>query len=400
MFFLLPFNLQEVMAGGADAICCGIVGEGSRFCSKLTHHCAVRDHSRKRMFNVMDMEDGFYINDAGVGRAFGGPCLPLAAAVRSPTFKDLVEDGEGKTLETWITIFWHLSDMAKDAKAAASTPLRGGRTTDDAEDRDLVRFYTDLKTPGRVPLDSLNSPKRVKYNHGGMDEDGDDGSRDSRDSPVFEATSATKDARFAHLRTSLALVKGELGTRASDAPYTTIHGGLQGTFTALAAFEEQLVSKASSARVDGLVTDTNACYDKSAEACRAVEQLVTFGSISKVMALEHELREMSARTRVLEITIDRASKLVEDLSTYVVIWLDQGLGSQPPGLEYLPKNTSRSRLCRSKPWPPSARNSRGEGSRWGASSLTGRMHVLPSRGSTLPGTSPITAFPPSCMPFA
>ena len=164
------------------------------------------------MFNVMDMEDGFYINDAGVGRAFGGPCLPLAAAVRSPTFKDLVEDGEGKTLETWITIFWHLSDMAKDAKAAASTPLRGGRTTDDAEDRDLVRFYTDLKTPGRVPLDSLNSPKRVKYNHGGMDEDGDDGSRDSRDSPVFEATSATKDARFAHLRTSLALVKGGLGT--------------------------------------------------------------------------------------------------------------------------------------------------------------------------------------------
>ncbi len=67
MFFLLLFNLQEVMAGGADAICCGIVGEGSRFCSKLTRHCVVRDHSRKRMFDVMDMEDGFYINDTGVG---------------------------------------------------------------------------------------------------------------------------------------------------------------------------------------------------------------------------------------------------------------------------------------------------------------------------------------------
>ena len=200
------------MAGGADTICCGIVGEGSRFCSKLSRHCSVRDHSRKKMFKVMDMEDGFYINDTGAGRAFGEPCLPLAVALRSPTFKDLVEDGEGKTLETWNTIFRHLSDRAKDAKAAASTPLRGGSTTDDAEDRGLVRFYTDLKTPGRVPLDSLNSPKRVKYNHGGMDEDGDDGSRDSRDSPVFEATSATKDARFAHLRTSLALVKGGLGT--------------------------------------------------------------------------------------------------------------------------------------------------------------------------------------------
>ena len=76
------------------------------------------------MFNVMDMEDGFYINDAGAGRAFGEPCLPLAAAVRSPTFKDLVEDGEGKTLETWNTIFRHLIDRAKDAEAAASTPLK------------------------------------------------------------------------------------------------------------------------------------------------------------------------------------------------------------------------------------------------------------------------------------
>jgi hypothetical protein len=291
------------------------------------------------MFDVMDMEDGFYINDAGVGRAFWEQCLPLAAALRSPTFKDLVKDGEGKTLETWNTIFRHLSDRAKDAEAAASTPLRGGRTTDDAEDRGLVRFYTDLKTPGRVALDSLNSPKRVKYNDGGMDENGD-GSRDSRDSPVFGATSATNDARFAHLRTSLALVKGELGTRASDAPYATIHGGLQGAFTALAAFEEQLVSKASSARVDGLVTDTNACYNKSVEACRAVKQLVTFGSISKVVALEHELREMSARTRVLETTLDRASMLVEDLSTYVVNLAGPGSrvaasGGGVPAEEYL-----------------------------------------------------------------
>jgi len=108
----------------------------------------------------------------------------------------------------------------------------------------------------------------------------------------------------------------------------------------LAAFEEQLVSKASSARVDGLVMDTNACYAKSAEACRAVEQLVTFGSISKVAALEHELREMSARIRVLEVTLDRASKLVEDLSTYVVNLAGSGPGGPAsrigvPAEEYL-----------------------------------------------------------------
>jgi hypothetical protein len=68
--------------------------------------------------------------------------------LRSPTFKDLLKDGEGKTLAMWNTIFRHLSDRAKDAKAAASTPLRGGRTTNDVEDRGLVKFYTDLKTPG------------------------------------------------------------------------------------------------------------------------------------------------------------------------------------------------------------------------------------------------------------
>jgi hypothetical protein len=51
-------------------------------------------------------------------------------------FKDLLDDGEGKTLETWNTIFRHLSDRAKDAE----TPLRGGRTTDDVEDWGLVKF--------------------------------------------------------------------------------------------------------------------------------------------------------------------------------------------------------------------------------------------------------------------
>ena len=318
------------------------------------------------------------------------------AALRSPTFKDLLGDGEGKTLETWSTIFRHLSDRAKDAEAAASTPLRGGRMTNDVEDWGLVKFYMALKTPGRVALNSLNSPRRVRSNDGGMDEDGDG----ERESPAFGASSATKDARFDHLRTSLALAKGELGTRASEAPYATIHGGLQGAFTALATIEEQLDSKASSVRVDGLVTGTNACYDKSVEACRAVEQLVTLGSISKVVALEHELRNMIARTRVLETTLDRASKLVEDLSTYVVIWLGRGLGLQPPGMESLPKNTSRSRLRRSMLWPPSTRNSRGAGSRLGVLSLTGKMPVLPSRGSTSPGTLPTTAFPPSCMPAA
>ena len=54
-------------------------------------------------------------------------------------------------------------------------------------------------------------------------------------------------------------------------------------------FDEKLATKASTVCIGGLVTDTNACYDKSAKACKAVKQLVTLGSISKVAGLEHKL---------------------------------------------------------------------------------------------------------------
>ena len=77
--------------------------------------------------------------------------------------------------------------------------------------------------------------------------------------------------------------------------------------------------------------DTNACYDKSTEACRAFKQLVTFGSISKVVALEHKLRDMSARTRVLETMLDRASTLVEDLIAYVANLAGPGSGVAATG---------------------------------------------------------------------
>ena len=329
-FHLLLIDLQEVRDGGDNAICCGVVGEGSRFCSKLSRDCAIRDHSKRKMYSALEMEDGYYINDLGSGRAFGEPCLPLGATLRSPTFSDLLTDGEGKTLETWTTIFRHLSDRAKDAEAASPTSPRGGRMmTMDEEDRGLAKFYTALKAPGRVALDTLNSPKRMKFDDVGM-EDGEDDVGEG--SVVFgPLLAAATDARFDHLRTSLALVKGELGSRATEAPYATIHGGLQGALTALATFESRLDSKASSGRVDSLVAGTNACYDKSAEACRAVEQLVTLGSISKVAALEHEMREMTARTRVLEATLDKASQLVEDLSAYVSTMPRLGTGGGSPG---------------------------------------------------------------------
>ena len=279
------------------------------------------------MYDVMEMEDSFYINDVGVGRAFGKPCLPLAAATRSPTFQDLLDEGECKSLETRTTIFRHLCNRAKDAKAF--TPVQGQRTADDVEDRGLVNFYTALMTPGRVALDSLNSSKRMRYDDTAMDE----GEGSLNPGATSRSSSVNMDEPFGHLRNSLALVKGELGWRVAEAPYATVHGGLQGAYTALAKFEAQLNSKASSAMVDDLVTDTNACYDKSAEACHAVEQLVTLGGISKVVALEHKLRDMGACTRVIESTLDRASRLMEDLSAYVAnLAAGSGCGVPTPGV--------------------------------------------------------------------
>jgi hypothetical protein len=68
-----------------------------------------------------------------------------------------------------------------------------------------------------------------------------------------------------------------------------VHGGLQGVHVALTAFDEKLATKVSTACVDGLVADTNACYDKNAEVCKAIKHLVTPRSILKVAGLEHEL---------------------------------------------------------------------------------------------------------------
>ena len=154
-FSLLPLNLQAVRDGGSGVICCGIVGKGSQFCLKLACNCIIRGHwSKKKMYNVMEMEDGFCINDVGLERAFGEPCLPLAAASWSPTFQDLLNKGEDKSLKTRTSIFRHLCDRAKDAEAF--TPIQGRWTADDVEDRGLANFYTALKTPGRVALDSLN----------------------------------------------------------------------------------------------------------------------------------------------------------------------------------------------------------------------------------------------------
>jgi hypothetical protein len=95
-------------------------------------------------------------------------------------------------------------------------------------------------------------PKQARY----RDEEGEEGTEEES----LGSGSAKRVSRFAHLlRTSLALVKGELGTRSTAAHYTMVYGGLQGVHVALTAFDKKLATKASAARVDELVTDTNIC---------------------------------------------------------------------------------------------------------------------------------------------
>ena len=69
------------------------------------------------MWKYTDMVDGYYIKDPVTGRAFPEPCLPKAVALRSPTFNDLLNDGEGKSLKTCTLIFRHLTNKAKDVRA-------------------------------------------------------------------------------------------------------------------------------------------------------------------------------------------------------------------------------------------------------------------------------------------
>jgi hypothetical protein len=118
------------------------------------------------------------------------------------------------------------------------------------------------------------------------------------------------------------------------------------------------------------------------------------------VALEHELRDMSARTSFLEITLDRASKLVEDLSAYVANLAGPGSGVAASGGGVAAEEYLTFKALQEHAMASIRQELKGGGSPWGASSLIGRMPVLPSRGSTSPGTLPTTAFPPSCMPSA
>ncbi len=117
----------------------------------------------------------------------------------SPTFQDLLDDGNWKTLETWSTIFRHLNNKAKEANAR--TPTRGGGG--DEEDQGLIQFAVAMKMPGWVTFDLLNSPKQMKF--------GDEEESVVEDGLIGSGLAQKQgDSRLTHLKHSLAMVKGEL----------------------------------------------------------------------------------------------------------------------------------------------------------------------------------------------
>ena len=78
----------------------------------------------------------------------------------------------------------------------------------------------------------------IGLSHCRYDDAAMDGGEGSPDPDAASGSSSDKmDERFSHLRNSLALVKGELGLQAAEAPYTTVHGGLQGAYAALAGLK-------------------------------------------------------------------------------------------------------------------------------------------------------------------
>jgi hypothetical protein len=124
------------------------------------------------------------------------------------------------------------------------------------------------------------------------------------------------------LKHALALIKGELGMQSKEAPYNTLHGGIQGLWTGLGNMEEGYIKqgetlRACQDRVDHLFMDTRATWGKSNEAISAVEQLANMGGHSKVSLLESQLALMTAKVSQLETTLNKATSCVMDLSAYV-----------------------------------------------------------------------------------
>jgi hypothetical protein len=115
-----------------------------------------------------------------------------------------------------MAIFRHLQEVG----------ARGNKEVQ--EDQGLQRFAMAMKTPqGWGDTNLLNSPKQLRMS-------------DHNNNNASSITLAGAwDTHVAHLvlKHLLALVKKEVGSREANAPYVTVHGGLQGSWDKLRVLE-------------------------------------------------------------------------------------------------------------------------------------------------------------------
>jgi hypothetical protein len=187
------------------------------------------------------------------------------------------------------------------------------------------------------------------------------------------------DVRASHLNLthSLALVKGELGSRDNDASYVTVHGGLQGSWGKLRALERAvaqdrlvLANKAEESKVGLILMQATAAWNKASMAELLVDQLVAMGGTGRFIELKEDLTNLTTRIRKLEDTMDTASEFCLNLSAHVSTLSGSGPAAST---ESVPTMT---------PWRQSGRNSRAGPSRSGASFSMEKTLALHSHAST------------------
>jgi hypothetical protein len=114
-----------------------------------------------------------------------------------------------------------------------------------------------MKTPGgRGVQNPLTSPKRLCLDNAYED-----------DTSLVFSSNLPQGPKVTALKHALALVKGELVTQSMEAPYNTVHGGIQGLWTGLGKMEEGHLKQeetlwACQYKVDHLLTDTRAPWGK------------------------------------------------------------------------------------------------------------------------------------------
>ncbi len=299
------YSILKFKGPGTEDFCGGIIAKGgARFCTKKD--CNFLSHQVKA-WERRKMAAGFYVLDMSAQKAYLDPFLPLADGMCSQTGQTVLA-GSNLTLEAWSADFRHL----RDTSGEVLEPLREGDDYfEEAADTGLQRFTTAMKTPrGRGRLNPLTSPKCLRL---------DDRANNATS---ISSNNLPQGPRVMALKNALALVKGELGSQDANAPYVTVHGRLQGLWEGLGILEEdnrqqEGTLKICQDRVDNLLTDTSAVWNKGNKAVRAVEQLANIGGPAKVVALESEFSSMSQKVTELETTLKKAPMFLLYLNTYV-----------------------------------------------------------------------------------